>query len=563
MERYNTLQYDFKFYVNTIIMRALFEGDKYGYEICKVVEARTNGWYKIKQATLYSCLNRLEAQGMIRSYSNDESATHGGKRRYYGLTQAGIEDFTKSQDEWEYSRTIIDRLISDKEVDLSRIPPPPPPKRKVARKKPAPDVVTVTKTVVVHAESRTGEAEAAEAATETRRDIVTETRQGIITGTQPVGSLDTQQAVETETQAAPSSLTLTLPAGDLDDLRSRGAGDSYSDSVRAQEYKETPAFAAAPAYAFDAFTDDGDDGEDEDGGETGVAPAFAPPPDKKPDAYILSDDERIEPPDDERARTLYRPAPVAAAAPAAPAVPVAAAAEAASERRDYAAETISIEYRDILNRFIKTSDGGKRARPDEAYTAEPDPAPEPDEDVKIRVHRRPERAYAPEDMDGVRVRPHDKEETADYNSKFYIYINRLRVRKNWIVCAALEILVFLCYLALVPISNVATAAEKAYFIVGAVVPIAFPVVGHLCYAIDPDRKKRVKTTQWEDLLWGATLTMGCMVVAAVALSGLWGMNNNNLENFPVRLSVFLVLSFGFAVNAIVFCLYHKNKKFAA
>ncbi|GHV01005.1 hypothetical protein FACS1894211_09800 [Clostridia bacterium] len=225
MEKFNTLQYDFKFYVNTIIMRALFEGDKYGYEICKVVESRTNGWYKIKQPTLYSCLNRLEAQGLIRSYANDESATHGGKRRYYSLTQQGIEDFTKSQDEWEYSRTIIDRLISDKEVDLSRLPPPIEPFKRKARKKPVPGAVTITKTVIVNTEA----------------------------------SAVTDTAAEAKTEEA-ASLTLTLPKDDIENLMSSYAGDSYSDSVRAQEYVESPVFTTVTQPEYNEFEEfDGDD----------------------------------------------------------------------------------------------------------------------------------------------------------------------------------------------------------------------------------------------------------------------------------------------------------------
>jgi len=107
--------------VNTIILRALFENDKYGYEICKEIEFRSSGQYVLKQPTLYSCLNRLEEQGFISSYWGEK--TLGGRRKYYSLTQKGRDYFVKSQTEWEYSRTVIDRLISEREFDLRSLPP--------------------------------------------------------------------------------------------------------------------------------------------------------------------------------------------------------------------------------------------------------------------------------------------------------------------------------------------------------------------------------------------------------------------------------------------------------
>lgn len=100
-------------HIDTIILKALFEGDKYGYEICKEVEERSNGLYELKQPTLYSCLKRLESQKLISSYWSDSEI--GGKRHYYKLTEEGKEVYQKNNDEWNRSRVIIDSLISDGE----------------------------------------------------------------------------------------------------------------------------------------------------------------------------------------------------------------------------------------------------------------------------------------------------------------------------------------------------------------------------------------------------------------------------------------------------------------
>ena len=136
-------------HINTIILSALYEGDKYGYEIGKEIEAKTKGQYKLKEPTLYSSLKRLEKQGMISAYYGGEEKTGGGRRKYYTLTDKGREIGEKSLTQWEYSRTLIDKLISEKEYDLDSAPPeldfskfPAPPKATEPKpRKPLPPIL--------------------------------------------------------------------------------------------------------------------------------------------------------------------------------------------------------------------------------------------------------------------------------------------------------------------------------------------------------------------------------------------------------------------------------------
>ncbi|MCL2375339.1 MAG: helix-turn-helix transcriptional regulator [Firmicutes bacterium] len=105
--------------IDTIILKALFEGDRYGKEIIKEIEERSAGQYVIKQPTLYSCLTRMEKQGLVRYYLGEKSA--GGRKKYFALTDAGKDNFLSRKDEWDYSRVVLDRMISGKEVDISRL----------------------------------------------------------------------------------------------------------------------------------------------------------------------------------------------------------------------------------------------------------------------------------------------------------------------------------------------------------------------------------------------------------------------------------------------------------
>ena len=45
-------------HINTIILRSLYDGDKYGYDIINEIEKKSGGLYTIKQPTRDSALKR-------------------------------------------------------------------------------------------------------------------------------------------------------------------------------------------------------------------------------------------------------------------------------------------------------------------------------------------------------------------------------------------------------------------------------------------------------------------------------------------------------------------------
>lgn len=101
-------------HVDTIILKTLTDGDKYGYEIIKEITEKSNGSYELKQPTLYSCLKRLESQGLISAYWKNSDI--GGKRHYYKLTKKGRNFYETNMNEWFASRNIIDNLMGSKSV---------------------------------------------------------------------------------------------------------------------------------------------------------------------------------------------------------------------------------------------------------------------------------------------------------------------------------------------------------------------------------------------------------------------------------------------------------------
>ncbi len=96
-------------HTDTIILGLLMDGDKYGYEITKLVREHSNHLYELKEATMYSSLKRLEKYGRITSYWGDES--QGGRRRYYRITQTGRALYTSNRQAWEHAKKILDTLL--------------------------------------------------------------------------------------------------------------------------------------------------------------------------------------------------------------------------------------------------------------------------------------------------------------------------------------------------------------------------------------------------------------------------------------------------------------------
>ncbi|MGC4378393.1 PadR family transcriptional regulator [Fictibacillus sp. Mic-4] len=96
-------------HTDTIILKLLMSGDKYGYEISKLIHSNSGGEYELKEATMYSSLKRLEKDGNITSYWGD--GTQGGRRKYYSLTEKGKETYLENKKSWEIAKRILDQLI--------------------------------------------------------------------------------------------------------------------------------------------------------------------------------------------------------------------------------------------------------------------------------------------------------------------------------------------------------------------------------------------------------------------------------------------------------------------
>ena len=86
--------------IEFLILAVLEQGDSYGYEISQTIKLIAN----IKESTLYPILKKLEASGFLTTYSRE---FQGRMRKYYSLTNRGVEQLVTLKEEWTlYTETV-------------------------------------------------------------------------------------------------------------------------------------------------------------------------------------------------------------------------------------------------------------------------------------------------------------------------------------------------------------------------------------------------------------------------------------------------------------------------
>lgn len=98
-------------HVDSIILRLVYEKDRYGYEISKEISKRTEGKFEIKEATLYAVFQRLEKKDLITSYFGQQS--QGGKRKYYAITTLGKAYLKETMNEWKEMKEILNLFMEE------------------------------------------------------------------------------------------------------------------------------------------------------------------------------------------------------------------------------------------------------------------------------------------------------------------------------------------------------------------------------------------------------------------------------------------------------------------
>ena len=96
-----------------IILAILKNRPSYGYAIIRKVQEISKNEIAWTDGMLYPVLHRLEASGFISSFWR--TSENGRRRRYYEITNAGIEELLLLKKQWEMVRQAL--LTLEKEYE--------------------------------------------------------------------------------------------------------------------------------------------------------------------------------------------------------------------------------------------------------------------------------------------------------------------------------------------------------------------------------------------------------------------------------------------------------------
>jgi transcriptional regulator len=81
---------------------------RHGYEICKLIESRSDGVLRLNVASLYPMLYRLERRGLLEGRWVEKAGQR--RRRFYRLTAAGRRRLTDRRGTWRSFVKAMNRI---------------------------------------------------------------------------------------------------------------------------------------------------------------------------------------------------------------------------------------------------------------------------------------------------------------------------------------------------------------------------------------------------------------------------------------------------------------------
>ena len=91
-----------------MILSILVSGENYGYQIIQSVKKISGGTLEWSDGMLYPVLHRLEKDNFIRS---KWKMSNGGRlRKYYTITDSGIEELAKEKKQWMFVHSALSKL---------------------------------------------------------------------------------------------------------------------------------------------------------------------------------------------------------------------------------------------------------------------------------------------------------------------------------------------------------------------------------------------------------------------------------------------------------------------
>lgn len=92
-----------------LILMALLDGPKHGYEISKHIEGKSNGFFRMPFGTLYPALHRLEKTRLIVGEIDPDDIER--EKKIYKLTSEGRRAAQSEVSEFQLFAKAVHRLV--------------------------------------------------------------------------------------------------------------------------------------------------------------------------------------------------------------------------------------------------------------------------------------------------------------------------------------------------------------------------------------------------------------------------------------------------------------------
>ncbi len=97
-----------------VLLSILSHADEpmYGYRIAKFMEVDDENVPMMKQGALYPVLRSLEGSGLLDSHV--DPSVSGPPRRYYKITESGLETLKSWKKIWNQTKSFVDGILKGK-----------------------------------------------------------------------------------------------------------------------------------------------------------------------------------------------------------------------------------------------------------------------------------------------------------------------------------------------------------------------------------------------------------------------------------------------------------------
>lgn len=92
-----------------MVLLALEDGPKHGYEIARYLKERSGGFMSLSFGSLYPVLHKLEKDKLVTAEWEDAGATK--KKKVYALTQRGRAAVRKERSSYEAFTAALQKLL--------------------------------------------------------------------------------------------------------------------------------------------------------------------------------------------------------------------------------------------------------------------------------------------------------------------------------------------------------------------------------------------------------------------------------------------------------------------